>query len=224
MNPFNNDSGFLKTKSSRILTAVLVCQAGLLYGFSRAEHKPVIAPLAQFTTELGSWVRTKEGVVDKETQDVLKADDVLSRTYGNRETFHSAHLFVAFFRSQRTGQAPHSPKNCLPGSGWVPSVSDEITVDIPGRGAIPMNRYVVAKGDAKSVVLYWYQSRNRVVASEYTAKIYVVADAMRYNRTDTSLVRVTVPIQGGITEDEAVKTAVDFAKTVFPVLSAHLPN
>ena len=223
MNSQHPESGFLKTKTSRILTAILICQAGLLYGFSRSEYRPQIAPLEQLSTDVGSWTRVREGVIDKETQDVLKADDVLSRTYGNRGTLRSAHLFIAFFRSQRTGQAPHSPKNCLPGGGWVPSVSDEITIDMPQRGPVPVNRYIVAKADAKSVVLYWYQSRDRIVANEYKAKIYVVADAMRHNRTDTSLVRVTVPVIDN-KEDEAMKTAVDFARTIFPAVTQHLPQ
>ena len=83
----------------------------------------------------------------------------------------------------------------------MPSVSDEIAITIPGRAEpIEANRYVVAKGDQKSLVLYWYQSRDRVVASEYKAKFYVVADALRYNRTDTALVRVVVPIIDGDVE------------------------
>src|SRR5688500_13661780 len=97
-------TGFLKSKASRVLTAVLVCQAGLLYGFSRSEIKPEIAPLAQLKSQFDGWTNIREGVVEKETLDVLKADDVLSRTYGSMESRQGAHLFIAFFQSQRTGQ------------------------------------------------------------------------------------------------------------------------
>ena len=135
----------------------------------------------------------------------------------------SAHLFVAYFRSQRTGQAPHSPKNCLPGSGWVPDLQDEVKIDIPGRNQpIEANRYVVAKGDQKSLVLYWYQSRDRVVANEYKAKFYVVADALRYNRTDTALVRIVVPVIDGDL-DRSQKAAVDFVQSFYNPLRQHFP-
>ena len=40
------------------------------------------------------------------------------------------------------------------------------------------------------LVLYWYQSHGRVIASEYWGKIYMVTDAIRLNRTDAALVRV----------------------------------
>ncbi len=102
---------------------------------------------------------------------------------------------MAYFQSQRAGQTPHSPKNCLPGSGWTWSVADTIRVSIAGRAQpIEINRYIVSKGEERAVVLYWYQSRDRVVASEYRAAAFTAWDALRYNRTDTELVRVVVPV------------------------------
>ena len=135
-----------------------------------------------------------------------------------------ANLFVAFFKSQRTGQTPHSPKNCLPGSGWVPSQADIVKIQVPGRPEpVEANRYVVARADAKSLVLYWYQSRDRTVASEYTAKYYVVADAIRYNRTDTALVRIIIPMGETTTLEKANAIAEDFVRQMYAPLRAHFP-
>jgi len=50
-----------------------------------------------------------------------------------------------------------------------------------------VNRYIVSRGDDKAAVLYWYQSRDRVVASEYRAAAFTAWDSLRYNRTDTVL-------------------------------------
>jgi EpsI family protein len=216
------DTGFLKSTAAKVLSIVLVAQVALVYGFTRPEVIPQNKPLAEVPGQLGSWRLYQEGVVEKEIQDVLKADELLTRTYTSSDKRVGAHLFVAYFRSQRTGQAPHSPKNCLPGSGWVPSVSDIVNVDVPGRAPIEANRYVVARGDQKSLVLYWYQSRDRVVASEYKAKAYVIADALRYNRTDTALVRVTVPIiENNV--DAAQKAAFDFVRSFYSPLRQHFP-
>jgi EpsI family protein len=135
-----------------------------------------------------------------------------------------ATLFVAYFESQRTGKAPHSPKNCLPGSGWVPSQSGMIDIAIVAeKEPIRVNRYVVSRGQNESVVLYWYQARNRIVASEYSAKIFTVADAIRYNRTDTSLVRVVVGVEDGNTRG-ATDTAVSFVQSLFEPLRRYLPG
>ena len=213
---------FLKTKAAIILTGLLLCQAAVFYGGTRSEHVPEIGPLAELPSQLGEWRMVSDNVVEAEVREVLKADDLLNRTYSSPQHGTTANLFVAFFRTQRTGQAPHSPKNCLPGSGWVPSVSDVVHVSVPGRAEpIPVNRYVVSKGEAKSLVMYWYQSRDRAVASEYRAKFYVAADAIRYNRTDTSLIRVVVPIEGEV--EAAEKAAEGFVRDFFVPLRNRLP-
>jgi EpsI family protein len=214
----------LQNKYVRILSAVLLAQAALFYATSRGENVPEMRPLKDFPKEVSDWRMVKEGYVDAETQEVLKADDTLTRTYASPRSPLPPNLFVAFFKSQRTGKAPHSPKNCLPGAGWEQSRSDSLYVTVPSLAQpIEVNRYVVARGEDKSVVLYWYQSQKRVVASEYKAKIWTVADAIRYNRTDTALVRVVVPVQQN-DEAAAEKVAVEFVQAFFGTLRQHLPS
>jgi EpsI family protein len=211
-------------KYVRILSAALIVQAALFYGTSRGENVPNVRPLRDFSNQLGTWTTAQVGYVDAETMAVLQADDTLSRFYASPRSQASPSLFVAFFKSQRTGKAPHSPKNCLPGSGWEPSREDYLTIQIPGTGeSIDVNRYVVAKGEQKSLSLYWYQSRGRVVASEYKAKFWTVADAIRYNRSDTALVRVIVPVQG-TDEAGAERVAIEFVQSLFLPLRQYLAS
>lgn len=214
---------FVKSRQVKILTAVLLLQVAVFYSLSHGEQVPLATPLAMFPSSMDSWRMIQDTPLEKEVLDKLKADDTMSRLYVSPETGTVANLFVAYFKSQREGQAPHSPKNCMPGSGWVPSVSEFMKISVPGQAQpIEVNHYVVAKGDQKSVVIYWYQAHSRVVASEYRAKVYVVLDAMRYNRTDTALVRVVVPVSGRDT-GSATATAVKFVQSAFPVLRRYLP-
>jgi EpsI family protein len=220
----NGRLGFLRNKYALAATFVLAAQTAGFHAISRRENVPPARPLAEFPLQLGDWQLAQEGVVEKEVMDVLKADDVLNRTYYDPATGRAANLFVAYFKSQRAGQAPHSPKNCLPGSGWAPSESGTVSIAVPGRAApLEVNRYVVSKGENQSVVLYWYQSRDRVIASEYLAKFYLVADAIRYNRTDTSLVRVVVPV-GPDGAGPATRAAEQFVRAFFMPLSKFLPS
>lgn len=211
---------FLRSSTVIAATVLLLVQAALLYSAIRPEAIAPGPPLAQVPKMLGPWQFAADGVIDQETLDVLKADDILNRVY--TEGPRAAYIFVAAFRSQRNGKAPHSPKNCLPGSGWTPLNSGEVAIDVGANAPITVNRYVVAHGDQRSLVLYWYQSRGRVVASEYTAKFWVMADAVRLNRTDTALVRVVVPIVNR-DEDAATKTATDFVKSFYGTLCQYLP-
>ena len=211
---------FLSSRAALAATLLIVLQGALIYSAVRPESPPSGRALSQFPTSLGSWNLVQEGVIDADTQAVLKADDLMNRFYGGNGT--GANLFVAAFRSQRNGKAPHSPKNCLPGSGWTPLGSSYASIDVGGPVPIQVNRYVVAHGEERSLVMYWYQSRDRAIASEYTAKFWVVVDAMRLNRTDTALVRVVVPI---INRDEAAadKAAADFIRSFYGPLRQYLP-
>lgn len=221
---------FLKSSAARIVTALLVIQAALLYSAVRPEFIPPSRPLNTMPSVFGSWTLAQTGVIEQDVLDVLKADDILNGVYCNsavpdcaRTGRGAASLFVAAFRSQRTGKAPHSPKNCLPGSGWVPLSSGEIGIDVGRAAPISVNRYVVAFGSDRELVLYWYQSRDRAVANEYKAKFWVMADAIRYNRTDTALVRVIVPIVNR-DEERSQATATDFVKSFYSTLLQYLPS
>jgi EpsI family protein len=177
-----------------------------------------------FPTHFGDWLVWQEASLDKDTLDVLKADDTMQRLYVDPATHRAVWLFIAFFKTQRTGQSPHSPKNCLPGSGWEPIKDDRPLVQVPGEAApIKINRYITQKGTDTDVVLYWYQSHGRVVANEFAAKFWSVADAMRYNRSDTSLIRVSVAVANGDVEG-ASRTGMEFTKAVFPSLLSQLPR
>lgn len=214
---------FLKSNAVRLLTLLLVLQGVVLLSYSRPESTPPSKPLANFPVQVGEWSRRVEGVIEKEIQEALQADDLLNRDYLNAQSAN-VNLFVAAFRSQRNGKAPHSPKNCLPGSGWVQQTASIESIPVGDGKTIEANRYVIAKGESRSLVYYWYQSRDRSVANEYKAKYFVVADAIRYNRTDTALVRVVMGLRS--TEQAAAGDRVcrDFIAKMYPHLREYLPQ
>jgi EpsI family protein len=214
---------FLSSKHAIVLTALLIVQGALFRAIAmRDEVVPPVAPLTAFPKTVGSWYTSQDIKVEQEVQDVLKADDILNREYSlaNRE---KAYLFIAYFKSQRYGQAPHSPKNCLPGSGWEPVEDEIMTIPVAGRPPIQTHRYVVEHGADKDVVIYWYQSHNRVIAGEFSAKFWLVADSIKYHRSDSALVRIVVPVTGS-DSGEATNLAVSFIQSMFPSISAQLPN
>jgi len=208
--------------AARLVTLFLLLQAAVLYSSMRPENVPPGRPLAQFPIQVGNWRMLKEGVVDEETRNVLQADDLMSREYGSSDGVARANLFIASFQSQRNGKTLHSPKNCLPGNGWTQLSEGEYPIDLGAAGTKNINRFVVSHGESRSVVMYWYQSRDRVVASEFQAKFWVMADAIRLNRTDSALVRVVVPIVNR-DEDAATRIAVEFIKAFYSSVRQFLP-
>jgi EpsI family protein len=216
---------FLNSTPARLVTVFLIIQTALLYSSNRSEVVPQGRPLGQLPREIGTWKMVQESFIDKETEEVLKADDTVNRVYLNTTDPQTsqASLFVAAFRTQRNGKSPHSPKNCLPGSGWTQLSSENYSIDIGAAAPIVVNRYIIVHGQEREMVLYWYQSRDRVVADEFRAKFWVVADAIKLNRTDTALVRVIVPIINN-DEGKATRTGTDFVRSFYSTLREYLPS
>jgi|SRR5665213_1811352 len=214
-------NSLLHSKYLRILTLVVVVQAVLFYSASHGESTPLPAPLKDFPTVFGAWTMHDEIPVEADTAAILRADDMMQRDYTSPDG--AANLFIAYFKTQRQGQSPHSPKNCLPGSGFQPVESGRIDVPVAG-GSININRYVVSRGEQESVVMYWYQSQGRVIADEFAAKFYLIADSIRHHRSDTSLVRVEVPVSEHMPREKASQTAIEFVQAAYPVVSSWLPR
>jgi EpsI family protein len=190
---------------------------------SRAELLPAHEDLASFPKQLGDWTG-RDLPIEPDISEVLGAGVFLLRDYARAPNEPSVNLFVAYFPSQRMGSSIHSPKNCLPGGGWMPLESSRMLLSRPDGKTVTVNRYVIARGLDRQLVLYWYQAHGRVVPSEYWAKFYLVADAIRMNRTDGSLIRVLSVLDRGETVEEAQLRELAFTGQVLPLLDRYIPR
>jgi EpsI family protein len=214
---------FVQGRKEIVLSGILLVMGIAFYITPTSERVFESKPLNQLPQNLSGWESISESKPDKEILELLKADDTLTRVYRN-PAGPTASLFIAFFKSQRAGVSPHSPKVCLPGAGWLPEQSGRVALTVPSMpGPITVNRYIVSRGEQRSVVLYWYQSPHRVIADEFAAKFWMVVDGVHYRRSDTSLVRVIVPVGTG-GEQAAYQQAQEFVQSSFPFIKAHLPS
>ena len=216
-----------RTMHSRLrflLAVVLLVFAAV---FLRARSRPEILPpreeLAAFPRQLGDWVG-RDTPLPAGVLDLLGPGEFLTRVYQRRLDASYLDFFVAYFPSQRTGNTIHSPQNCLPGAGWTPIEAGRFQLTQPDGSPATANRYVLARGADRLLVLYWYQAHGRIVASEYGAKFYLVADAIRLNRTDGALVRIVTPVVPGEDTQVAQQRALDFAQLILPALDHHIPR
>jgi EpsI family protein len=215
-------------KRALLLFVCLLASAGVVARADRAEPVPIRQTLEQFPMTIGEWRGVQEPPFSKDILAVLGVNDYLTRAYFTPDQA-GVGLYIGYYQSQRQGDTMHSPLSCLPGAGWEPLSKAAMRVNVdssPGGPPreIEINRYLIQKGLDKQMVLYWYQAHNRVVASEYWGKFFLIADAVRMNRTDGSLVRVIAPIDSAANgESTAEAAAVRFVKSMFPVLSNFLP-
>jgi EpsI family protein len=203
---------------------ILLATAIFLQARTRGEVFPSRKPLASFPQQL-TGMDGSDIEIPKESLDVLHPTDYLLRSYSSeKDSDAPVDLFIAYFASQRTGDAIHSPKNCLPGAGWAPVQSSRVLLSFPGHESFPVTRYVIAKGDSRRLVLYWYWAHDRGLASEYWAKYYLITDSMRMNRSDGSLVRVGTYMRPGETIESAQERLMPLTNSLLPLLNDYIPR
>jgi EpsI family protein len=212
------------TSWRRYLSVVLAlgAVAFVLHARTNEEIIPSRTPLSSFPTKIKKW-SSKDIPISPEDLAVLGPGDFLMRRYIDTPNEPPVDLYLAYFPSQRTNDTIHSPKNCLPGSGWTPIESGQMAVATNGA-TISLNRYVIANGGDRSLVFYWYQAHGRTTPSEYWAKFYLVRDAINLNRTDGALVRVMTPILSANKEADAQSRALEFIQGISPHLDGYIPR
>ncbi len=205
------------------LSVALLIGALLVVQFrSSGEQVPIRKSLDGFSNAVGDWQGRGGVVFDLATLNVLKPKDYVMRRYQDLEG-RSLWLFIAYWDSQRKGTQPHSPKNCLPGSGWEPLESSRVTIPLVQPFApITVNRYLIQKDRDQQLVFYWYQSQGKAVAGELAAKVDTIRSSIVRHRTDGALVRISSPVYGSIPETSG--RLVKYIQAMYPVLGEYLPD
>jgi EpsI family protein len=192
---------------------------------------PPSRPLSELPSTIGDRTAT-DIPLDEETLAVLGKGDFLNRIYmaprdagaGNPMDRAEIGLWIAYFPTQRSGQSIHSPQNCLPGAGWTFQQSGVTAfTDATGK-EYRVGEYLITNGSVTEEALYWYQLHGESIASDYTAKLYTLADSIRYSRTDEALVRIMTTVIPGEDRAEARNRVIGFAKQISPLLPAYVPN
>ena len=213
------------TRRIFIAAFTMVVGAAAVGWLSRAEVVASRRSLAELPLAIEGWTGRENAPFDPKVLRVLGVDDHINRTYSLNEVPLS--LYVGYYQSQRTGDMIHSPMKCLPGTGWQPLSTSRIHIPVTtGAGAdsqLTVNKYVVQKDADTYLVFFWYQGRGRVTPSEYVAKLQLMSDAVRLNRTDGGLVRVIVRIPDGESQRRVETAAASFIRALFPLLVGHLP-
>jgi EpsI family protein len=207
---------------------VILALNGYVYWFmGSAEVIPPREEFALFPDAIEDWRCSYRETLDDKTLGFLQVTDYVSCNFYKPDTTTATHLYVGYHerqtRDRESGVATaiHPPEHCLPGSGWDIIDSRIVPIDVgPGGEA---KRFVIAKGNQRALVYFWYHSRGRVIARNHHKIIWMFLDRARFGRTDGSLVRFTIPIEFG-DEEAAEATFHEFANLVTPLLPDYVPN
>lgn len=206
-----------------LTVAILLAAAGLNYYFSKPDIFLPRKSLAEFPKTLGDWTAVSEQKIDDRSMEILQVDDYFIRNYRNSNG-EIIMLYIGYFESQREGKGIHSPRQCLPGAGWLPVDTSVYQMEVPGHNpeTIPVNKFIMGKGLDRQLYLFWYHGRGRVYASEYWNKIYLMWDGLTKKKTDGALIRVNNLMTQDL--DKAFKTQSEFIKLFLPLLKEFIPE
>lgn len=214
---------------SKFLVALLILgMNGYVYWFLGSEEViPERTLFSSFPDEIEGWTCAGRETIDEKTIQNLRVTDYISCNFYSPNESKASHLYIGYHerqtRDRESGAATaiHPPEHCLPGSGWDVIDADIVPIDAgPGGEA---KRFVIAKGNQRALVYFWYHSRGRVIAQSHEKILWMFLDRARYGRTDGSLVRFTVPILFG-DEEAAEATFQEFANLITPLLPDYVPN
>ena len=193
------------------LTATFLLLAATLTASKLASDRhpePLAIPLDTISRQILDFTGTDNPPLTGGVLKALAPTSYLVRNYSNGSL--QADLFIAFYAQQRAGESMHSPKHCLPGSGG--EIWNYKSADIPVNGqTFKVNEYSISHEGERRLVLYWYQSKNRIIASEYLGKFLLARDTLMQDSTAASIVRIIVPDQPG-----AAEQARSFASELIP--------
>jgi EpsI family protein len=198
--------------------------------FATAEIHPSRQHFESFPLKLGDWSCPRHDAMPKEIIDNLGVTDYWICEYRNPNEPLPVGVYLGYHASQvgteDGGETRiHPPAHCLPGAGWNIIAADDVMLDIPGLPGGPqeVRRVIIAKGEARQLVYYWYQERGRVIADDSKKLVALFWDRARKSRTDGALIRFTLPVVRG-DEAQADEAFRSLAAQIVPLLPAYVPN
>jgi EpsI family protein len=174
-----------------VATVALLLGTTILSGLTtRRSPEPLATPLEQIVPEIEGWQAAGDHVIPDGTLRALAPTAYLVRTY--RKSNVPLDLFIAYYAQQRAGESMHSPKHCLPGSGWEIWKHDSAFIPVRGT-SVEINKYSIQNSGSRMLMFYWYQSKTRIVANEYLGKMLLARDTVFSGHTAGSIVRIMLP-------------------------------
>ena len=172
-----------------MFAVALLAAVVTFYVDSKPEFIPERPKLVLFPEKIDNWTgRSYAGSLEQ--MEALGADDHLFADY-RQEDDKLVDLYIAYFDRQSDDKNPHSPKACLPGTGWDIVSIDQVEKQIGSDRTIPINRMIIQKGEHKQMLYYWFNLHGRKIADEYQMKAYMLRDRLLLNRSDGAIVRLT---------------------------------
>jgi exosortase D (VPLPA-CTERM-specific) len=184
---------------------------------------PARTSFDEFPTHMDEWAGKKDSL-ESRYLDALRLDDYVLADYRGPDGM-PVNFYAAYYQTQDSTRAIHSPHDCIPGGGWEITKLEERSLPAAGGGgSFKVNRAIVQLGAHRQIVYYWFDERGRRLTNEYVARWYLFWDALTRHRTDGALVRFVASFPAAANEADIDARIVSLAARIEPTLSRYVPN
>jgi EpsI family protein len=198
---------------------VLLAGMGAYMSFHRDLIVPLARPFGEFPPVHAGWRMVGQSSLSENVIKVLMPTNYLSRRYV-AEDGTTVDMYLSFFDGGPDSGGIHSPKHCMPGSGWFEMSSERTTMELGGE-TVKLVRAVYAMGEQRELIYYWFDMRGKTMSDEYSLKLAEIKGSMFHNRRDQSFIRISVQARDNV--EAAQKQVEDFLRDFFPVIREYLP-
>ncbi|MFA7059611.1 MAG: exosortase A [Pedobacter sp.] len=199
---------------------VLLTTVALYLNLHKDLEVPMNKTFDQFPKVVSGWRMTQEFAMADNIQKVLRATDTLTRRYEAADG-KLVDLYIGYHGGGKDSGEIHSPKHCLPGSGWFEVSTKRRLLDVSGS-KINLVQAVYRKGDNRQMFLYWFQVQDKTISDEYSLKIAEIVNSIINRRRDASFIRISVPFESD--EQGAVAIGERFIRDLLPTMHEFLPE
>lgn len=206
-------------KAKYIAMLLLLCGAVLISHNPREVIEPEAKSLKEFPRSIGVWRTMSETMFDIPTLNLLRPTDYVMRTYVNADG-KPLSLYVGYHNGGGKSGPIHSPRNCLPSSGWLLLSSKDMRVEA-GTETVRLVRAEYAKDSQLMTCYYWYQVRDKSMTGDLERKFAELVGMITERRKDASFIRLDLPGNMHAANDDLVR---NFLEGAFPLLRQYLPS
>jgi len=213
-------TGIQKT-GFRLIIILLIIAGALTYTLRYLKVEPDrMADFKAIPMSQGEW-RSEEIFFSEETYQILKASLSTMRVYRSQNRL-SPVLFIGYFEDQKYGSQIHSPRQCLPGSGWGILSQRTEEVDINGKKQA-LNRVIIGAREDRQLMYYWFETRSGTITSEFALKFNLFLNALFMRPTDAAFIRLTVDLPRGTSEKQGEEILHDYLVDFHDSIEKSLP-
>jgi EpsI family protein len=198
----------------------LIGICGLYILFDKDTATPLKRPFSEFPATIKGWQMIHQSDFSEDVLNVLRPTDYLNRQYSTPDG-RVVNLYLGFHSGGNESGGIHSPKHCLPGSGWYEFYTSKASIEV-GTKKINLVRAIYQQGDMKELFLYWFQIRQETLSDEYALKFAEIKNSITRDRRDSTFIRVSVPFDSDV--KNATALGIQFIRDIYPVIVGFLPT